>query len=114
ANESGFTARRVPELLELVEDAVSLETPIGEGGSHYGDVIEDTNADAPHAAIVARQSFSDLSRAFQHLEPRLRRVLNLRFGLDGSPPQTLEQVSASMHISRERVRQIESQALRRL
>jgi RNA polymerase primary sigma factor len=114
AIDSGFPLRRVRELLELVEDPVSLETPVGDGESLYGDLIEDTKSDEPHAATAERLRTTELRSALEHLDPRMQRVLSLRFGLDGSKPQTLEEVGTGLGITRERVRQLESRALREL
>jgi RNA polymerase primary sigma factor len=114
AKESGQEESRVRELLELVEDPVSLETPVGDGESLYGDLIEDVNSEAPHESTAQRLRSKELADALAHLNPRMRRVLSLRFGLDGEPPQTLEEVGAGLGITRERVRQLESRALREL
>jgi RNA polymerase primary sigma factor len=114
AKESGFPPERVRELLELIEDPVSLETPVGDGESLYGDLIEDTKSDRPDAATAKALRSRELAGALDGLNPRMRRVLALRFGLDGHTPQTLEQVGAGLGITRERVRQLESRALREL
>jgi RNA polymerase primary sigma factor len=114
AAESGFTPERVRELLELVEDPVSLETPVGDGESLYGDLIEDTNAIEPDVQTSERLRASELARALDQLNPRMRLVLAQRFGLDGVAPKTLEEVGAGLGITRERVRQLESRALREL
>jgi RNA polymerase primary sigma factor len=114
AKESGFPPERVRELLELVQDPVSLETPVGDGESLYGDLIEDTTSDRPDAATAKALRSRELAGALARLNPRMRRVLTLRFGLDGESPQTLEQVGAGLGITRERVRQLESRALREL
>jgi RNA polymerase primary sigma factor len=114
AKESGFTPERVQELLDLVEDPVSLETPVGDGESLYGDLIEDTKTDRPDAATAKALRSKELAGALERLNPRMRRVLALRFGLDGHHPQTLEQVGVGLGITRERVRQLESRALREL
>jgi RNA polymerase primary sigma factor len=114
AKESGFPTERVQELLELVEDPVSLETPVGDGESIYGDLIEDTKSDQPDAATAKLLRSRELAGALRRLNPRMRRVLALRFGLDGETPQTLEQVGIGLGITRERVRQLESRALREL
>ena len=114
ANEAGLTPERVQELLELIEDPVSLETPVGDGESVYSDLIEDTKSDRPEAATAKMLRSKELAGALSRLTPRMRRVLALRFGLDGENPQTLEQVGVGLGITRERVRQLESRALREL
>jgi RNA polymerase primary sigma factor len=114
AKESGFTPERVQELLELIEDPVSLETPVGDGESLYGDLIEDTKSDRPDTTTADNLRAVELTAALDELNPRMRHVLARRFGLDGEPPQTLEEVGHSLGITRERVRQLESRALREL
>jgi RNA polymerase primary sigma factor len=114
AQESGFPPERVRTLLELIEDPVSLETPVGDGESLYGDLIEDTNSARPDAATAVVLQSAELSEALRRLAPRMRHVLSRRFGLDGEAPQTLEEVGADLGITRERVRQLESRALREL
>ncbi|MGZ4281716.1 MAG: sigma-70 family RNA polymerase sigma factor [Gaiellaceae bacterium] len=114
AKESGFPPERVRTLLELVEDPVSLETPVGDGESLYGDLIEDTHSDRPDDATAVLLRSAELSDALLRLAPRMRHVLCRRFGLDGEPPQTLEEVGTDLGITRERVRQLESRALREL
>ena len=82
AAEAGFPERRVRELLDLVEDPVSLETPVGDGESLYGDLIEDTNSPQPDATVAERLRSRELTHALEHLSPRMQHVLALRFGLD--------------------------------
>jgi RNA polymerase primary sigma factor len=114
AAESGFTPARVEELFELMADPLSLETPIGDGESVYGDVIEDKRLDSPDTAHAHRARAADLSKALSSLEPRMRQVVERRFGLDGHTPQTLEELGTDLGITRERVRQLEIRALRLL
>jgi RNA polymerase primary sigma factor len=114
AEESGFPEQRIEELLDLVEDPVSLETPVGDGESLYGDLIEDTKSDRPDQETAINLRKSELARALQSLNPRMRHVLELRFGLSGSDPKTLEEVGEGLGITRERVRQLEARALREL
>ena len=114
AKESGFTLQRVEELLELVEDPISLQIPVGDGESLYGDMIEDTKSDPPDTATALKLRSVELKHALLRLSPRARSVLMRRFGLDGHPPQTLEQVGEGLGITRERVRQLEARALREL
>jgi len=114
ATEAGLTPERVHELLDLVEDPVSLETPVGDGERLYGDLIEDTKLDRPDVTTSDNLRAVELSDALDVLNPRMRLVLARRFGLDGEIPQTLEEVGSSLGITRERVRQLESRALREL
>jgi RNA polymerase primary sigma factor len=114
AAETKLPAKRVRELLELVEDPVSLETPVGDGESLYGDLLEDVHAAAPDERTAQRLRAAELASALGQLNPRMRRVLSLRFGLDGSGPRTLEEVGVGLGITRERVRQLEARALREL
>ncbi|MHB8469317.1 MAG: sigma-70 family RNA polymerase sigma factor [Gaiellaceae bacterium] len=114
AKESGESEERARELLELVQDPVSLELPIGDGESVYGDLIEDARAVRPDVQTADHTRARELARALADLNPRLRRVLALRFGLGGGAPQTLEEVGAGLGITRERVRQLESRGLREL
>jgi RNA polymerase primary sigma factor len=114
AVESGFTSQRVQELLELVQDHVSLETPIGDGESSVADLIEDVHAERPEDRTSDRLRSTELATALAKLRPRQQRVLIERFGLDGSKPKTLEEVGRSLGITRERVRQLETRALREL
>jgi len=114
AEEVELTPLRVSELLDLVQDHVSLETPVGDGESVMSDLIEDTNAVGPEAETALRLRSTELARALSQLKPRLQRVLVLRYGLDGSGGRTLEQVGVELGITRERVRQLETRALREL
>jgi RNA polymerase primary sigma factor len=114
AKESGFPEKRVQELLDLVEDPVSLETPVGDGESMYGDLIEDTQAEKPDETTATNLRTAELATALERLNPRMRHVLALRFGLDGEKPRTLEEVGSGLGITRERVRQLEARALREL
>ncbi|MBV8597279.1 MAG: sigma-70 family RNA polymerase sigma factor [Actinobacteria bacterium] len=102
------------ELLELIADTVSLEAPVGEGESVYGDMIEDRAADSPDAVSTEHARSADLAEALAALDPRMRRVVERRYGLDGDAPQTLEELGADLGVTRERVRQLEMRALRAL
>jgi RNA polymerase primary sigma factor len=114
AKETQQSEERVRELLELMETPVSLETPVGDGESLYGDLIEDVHSLAPHEQTAEHARGRELAGALDQLNPRMRRVLSLRFGLDGEAPQTLEEVGTQLGITRERVRQLETRALREL
>ena len=114
ARAAELPIKKVKDLLELVEEPVSLETPVGDGESSYGDLIEDTQVDRPELTTAASMRHRELVTALDTLNPRMRTVLSLRFGLDGNKPQTLEEVGSGLGITRERVRQLESRALREL
>jgi RNA polymerase primary sigma factor len=114
AKESGFDLKRVNELLDLVEDPVSLETPVGDGDSIYSDMIEDVNSEQPHDVLAELLRSVELQGALNSLSERMRHVLELRFGLTGQAPKTLEDVGSHLGVTRERVRQLESRALREL
>ena len=114
ATETELSPLRVQELLDLVQDHVSLETPVGDGESVMSDLIEDAHAIEPEAETALRLRSTELARALAKLRPRLQRVLVLRYGLDGEGGRTLEQVGVELGITRERVRQLETRALREL
>jgi RNA polymerase primary sigma factor len=114
AKESGFTEKKVRDLLELIEDPISLEAPVGDGESDYSDLIEDVNAEQPEEMTAQGMRAEELTEAMTRLNPRMRLVITRRFGLDGQPPRTLEQVGVELGITRERVRQLEARALREL
>lgn len=114
AEAADLSERRVRDLLALVEEPVSLETPVGESESVYADTIVDEHADEPEAVAAVDMRSAELEHALAHLDARMRLVLAKRFGLDGTAPQTLEEVGATLGITRERVRQLEARALREL
>jgi RNA polymerase primary sigma factor len=114
ATDSGFPEERVRELFDLVEDPISLETPVGDGESMVADLIEDVKSESPDGATADHARSVELAEAVEHLNPRMKHVVRRRFGLDGRPPQTLEEVGAELGITRERVRQLETRALREL
>src|SRR5438128_972778 len=90
ATDSGFTEERVRELFDLVEDPVSLETPVGDGESMVADLIEDEKSESPDGATNDHARSVELAEAIERLNPRMKYVVLRRFGLDGQPPQTLE------------------------
>jgi RNA polymerase primary sigma factor len=114
AAESGFTPARVQELFELTPDPLSLDTPIGDGEAVYADVIEDRQSASPDAANAEVSRSAELEQALARLEPRMRQVVERRFGLGGQAPQTLEELGVDLNVTRERVRQLEMRALRQL
>jgi RNA polymerase primary sigma factor len=114
AAEAALDEARVRYLFEQMELPVSLETPIGEGGSVVGDLIPDVHASPPGSALAADSCSAELGQALAKLQPRLRELLGLRFGLDGRAAMTLEEVGAELGVSRERVRQLQTRALEAL
>jgi RNA polymerase primary sigma factor len=114
AEALGMPVAKVLNLQTLLDDPVSLETPVGEGDSQFSDLIEDRNADRPEIAVAEEMKLDELRSALENLQDRARDVLELRYGLDGSKPCTLEEVGARLGVTRERVRQVEGRALREL
>ena len=114
AAELDIPIERVLELQRTIEDPVSLEGPVGDGESNFADLVEDTNARQPEAAVTRSQREHELRAALEELGDRTRLVLEARFGLNDREPATLEQVGAEIGVTRERVRQIETRALREL
>jgi RNA polymerase primary sigma factor len=114
AAEAGLEPKRVNDLFELVEDPVSLETPVGDGDSIYGDLLEDANAAQPETVTAERLREAEIVEALGKLNPRMRQVLELRYGLAGDRPRSLEQVGGLLGVTRERVRQLEASAFREL
>ena len=98
----------------MMEDPISLETPVGDGESSYADLIEDEKADRPDTTTALNHRSLELADAMQRLNPRMQLVISQRFGLDGSKPRTLEEIGRRLGLTRERVRQIELDSLRRL
>jgi len=115
AEKLGMSAERVREILKIAQDPVSLETPIGEEeDSHLGDFVEDNDSPAP-AETASYALLREQLRAVLHtLTPREEQVLTLRYGLKDGRPCTLEEVGRRFNITRERIRQIEAKALRKL
>ena len=116
AKLEGLDERQVGDILKLGQEPVSLETPVGgeEGDAALGDFIEDTLWQRPHETVAAQLRDHDLSKALEGLPWRERRVLELRYGLAGDGPMTLEDIGAEVGVTRERVRQIESKTLAKL
>ena len=115
AKEMGITEDKVREIIKIAQEPVSLETPIGEEeDSHLGDFIADDEAPAPENIASTSMLQSHLEEVLRTLTPREEKVLRLRFGLDDGKSRTLEDVGKEFNVTRERIRQIEAKALRKL
>jgi RNA polymerase primary sigma factor len=113
--EMGITPERVREVIRFAQSPISLETPIGEEeNSHLGDFVEDREAVSPSDAASLTMLRSEVEDALDTLTPRERRVLQLRFGLIDDHQRTLEELGKRFGLTRERIRQIEANALRKL
>lgn len=115
AKELDMPVERVREILKISQEPVSLETPIGEEeDSHLGDFIPDDDVPAPAEAATATLLKEQLMDVLNTLTPREEKVLRLRFGIDDGHQRTLEEVGKEFNVTRERIRQIEAKALRKL
>ncbi|MBM7614629.1 RNA polymerase sigma factor RpoD [Alkaliphilus hydrothermalis] len=115
AKEMDLSEDKVREILKIAQEPVSLETPIGEEeDSHLGDFIPDDDAPAPAEAAAFSLLKEQLIEVLDTLTPREQKVLRLRFGLDDGRARTLEEVGKKFDVTRERIRQIEAKALRKL
>ena len=115
AERMEISVDRVREIMKISQDPVSLETPIGEEeDSHLGDFIQDDNVEVPIDAATSKLLHEQLMEALSTLTEREQKVLRLRFGLDDGKPRTLEEVGREFDVTRERIRQIEAKALRKL
>jgi RNA polymerase primary sigma factor len=115
AHEMGTTAQKVREILKISQEPVSLETPIGEEeDSQLGDFIEDEDATMPVEAVSEIMQKEELNMVLGTLTHRERKVIELRFGLKGEHPRTLEEVGQKFGVTRERIRQIEAKTLAKL
>ena len=115
AQEMEIPVEKVMEIQKIAQDPVSLETPIGEeDDSHLGDFIQDEDSPAPHDAASYTLLREQLEEVMNTLTPREAKVLKLRFGLDDGKARTLEEVGKEFDVTRERIRQIEAKALRKL
>ena len=115
AKEMDTSVERVREIMKIAQEPVSLETPIGEEeDSHLGDFIEDTSVESPIESATTESLRETTHSVLAGLTPREAKVLRMRFGIDMTTDHTLEEVGKQFDVTRERIRQIEAKALRKL
>jgi RNA polymerase primary sigma factor len=115
AEKVGMPLEKVSKVLKIVREPLSLETPIGdEEDSHLGDFIEDTTAILPIDAVIQSNLRETTTRVLAFLTPREERIIRMRFGIGMNTDHTLEEVGQQFSVTRERIRQIEAKALRKL
>ena len=115
AKRMDIPVAKVRKVLKIAQEPISLETPIGEEeDSHLGDFIEDSGAVSPSEAVISVNLKEYTSQVLRTLTPREERVIKMRFGLEDGSEHTLEEVGQSFQVTRERIRQIEAKALRKL
>ncbi len=113
--DAGISPAKVAEIMKMAQDPVSLETPVGEADeSHLGDFIPDEDSASPSDAAAYQMLREQLGEVLHTLSPREEMVVRLRYGLDDGRPRTLEEVGQQFQITRERIRQIEAKALRKI
>jgi RNA polymerase primary sigma factor len=115
AEEMGMTASRVAQLRTAAIRPASLDAPLGDDDSqNFSDIVQDENAVSPYQKLADKTITSMLREMVKTLDERERTILDYRFGLDGGPERTLEEVGQKFNVTRERIRQIQNIALRKL
>jgi RNA polymerase primary sigma factor len=115
ASELRCSAREVRDVLRIAQLPISLEKPIGEDDdSALGDFVQDENAESPFESATVNMQKENVHRALNVLPERERRVIEMRYGLGGGRPKTLEEVGQAFNVTRERIRQIENNTLKKL
>ena len=114
AQDTGLQVEKVKSSLKVAKRTVSLENHVGEGDTELGSLIEDKNSPSPLEAVISHDLQDKIHQMLNTLSPKEERILRMRFGLGDETPHTLEEVGQTFGVSRERIRQIEAQALRKL
>ncbi len=114
AERLGESENKVAEAMAVVDESLSLENPVGEDGDVLGDFIRDEGGQDPYESTMSFELVQLAKRAMENLDPREKRILRLRYGLEDGQERTLEEVGRIFSLSRERIRQIEKRALQRL
>jgi RNA polymerase primary sigma factor len=114
AEESGLTVQKIREARKVAPEPVSIFEPIGDDNAMLGDFIEDLDAAAPFELIASKLNIENLRFVLERLTERERTVIEMRYGLNGSEPSTLDEVGRHFNVTRERIRQIEAKALAKM
>jgi len=114
AEEAGLTPAKVREAKRVAPEPISLFEPMGEDNATIGDFIEDKDATAPFEWVISRLNQEDLRHVLSRLNERERAVIEMRYGLSGEEPRTLDEVGRHFNVTRERIRQIETKALAKM
>ena len=114
AQDTGLQVEKVKSSLKVAKRTISLENHIGDGDTELGSLIEDKNSPSPLEAVINNDLQDKIHKMLNTLSPKEERILRMRFGLGDETPHTLEEVGQTFGVSRERIRQIEAQALRKL
>jgi len=115
AKKTRFAEEEIRTILSCAKEPISLETPLGDNGdSHLGDVVEDDNTESPVEAAIRTNLSEEIRRVLATLTPREEKVLRMRFGIGEKSDHTLEEVGCDFNVTRERIRQVEAKALRKL
>jgi RNA polymerase primary sigma factor len=114
AEETGLSVKKIREVLNITPEPISLETPTGDEGAHLADLLEDKNVAGPQDPALFQDLVQGLNKTLSMLAPREEKLIRMRFGIGEKSPRTLEQLAQIFGLTRERVRQIEGKALRKL
>jgi RNA polymerase primary sigma factor len=114
AEELNISVDQVLELLDWQKGPMSLDAPIGDDDGNVGDLVADSRIASPVSGIIAEDTRNEVLQILNSLEPREKSVVIMRFGLDDDEPKTLEEIGKVFGVTRERIRQIETKALRKL
>ena len=110
----GLPVEKIREVLHITHEPISLETPTGDGDTHLADLLEDKNAAGPQEPTLLHDLVEGLNKALSTLTAREEKLIRMRFGIGETSPHTLEELAQTFGLTRERVRQIEEKALRKL
>jgi RNA polymerase primary sigma factor len=114
SEESGLTVQKIREARKVAPEPVSIFEPIGDDNAMLGDFIEDLDAAAPFELIASKLNIENLRFVLERLTDRERTVIEMRYGLNGTEPSTLDEVGRHFNVTRERIRQIEAKALAKM